>query len=229
MRQGLARFVASAPADRSWCQVLTKPACSGPVQRQGNLFSTGYSTDGVNYQLIPSSTADLDLPATTLQGIAVASGVAASTGTASVSNLSVSNPVTTTMTPPAPADPCPASWTCADIGNPAPPGDTTSGGAGTLTLNGTGTGITSGSSDSLHYAYQQVSGDQTLSAQVVTQAGAAATAQEGLMMRASASPTAPYYAVLLQPGGSATLRWRSYDGTPSTTAKLSLPSITSPA
>ncbi len=49
------------------------------------------------------------------------------------------------------------------------------------------------------------------------------------MMRASASPTAPYYAVLLNPGGSATVQWRSYDGTPSTTAKLSVPSLTSPA
>ena len=199
------------------------------IQRQGNNFSAGYSTDGVNYQLIPGSTADMDMPATILQGLAVDSGSSTNTGTASFSNISVGNPISTTMNPPSPADPCPSSWTCTDVGNPAPPGDTTSSGAGTLTLSGTGTGITIGRSDSFHYAYQQVSGDQTLSAQVVTQTGAPATAQEGLMMRASASPTAQYYAVLLKPGGSATLQWRSYDGTPSTTAKLALPSITSPA
>ncbi|HEY2638781.1 MAG TPA: PQQ-binding-like beta-propeller repeat protein [Streptosporangiaceae bacterium] len=198
------------------------------IQRQGNNFSAGYSIDGVNYQLIPGSTADMDMPATIQQGLVVDSGSSTLTGTASFSNISVGNPISTTMNPPAPADPCPGSWTCADIGNPAPPGDTTSSGVGTLTLSGTGSGAVLGHSDSFHYAYQPVSGDQTLSAQVVTPT-TPATAQEGLMMRASTSPTAQYYAVLLHPGGSATVQWRSYDGTPSNTAKLSVPSITSPA
>ena len=199
------------------------------IQRQGNNFSAGYSADGVNYQLVPGSTADMDMPATILQGLAVDSGLSTNTGAASFRNISVGGPISTTMNPPAPPDPCPSSWTCADVGNPAPPGDTTSSGAGSLMLSGTGTGITIGRSDQFHFAYQQVSGDQTLSAQVVMQTGAAATAQEGLMMRASTSPTAQYYSVLARPGGSATLQWRSYDGTPSTTATLALPSITSPA
>ncbi len=199
------------------------------IQRQGNNFSAGYSADGVNYQLIPGSTADMDMPTTILQGLAVDSGLSTDTGTASFSNISVGAPISTTMNPPTPANPCPSSWTCTDVGNPAPPGDTTSNGAESLTLSGTGTGITIGRSDQFHYAYQQVSGDQTLSAQVVTQTGAPATAQEGLMMRASTSPTAQYYSVLLKPGGSATLQWRSYDGAPSTTATLALPSLTSPA
>ena len=199
------------------------------IQRQGNIFSTGYSTDGTHYQLIPGTTADIDMPATTLQGLAVDSGASTSAGTASFSNLSVGNAVTTTMTPQAPADPCPASWTCTDVGNPNPPGDTTSSGPGTFTLDGTGTGITTGGSDSFHYAYQQVSGNQTLSAQVVTQAGSPATAQEGIMMRANASPTSPYYSVLLNPGGSATVQWRVYDGVPDRTGTLKLPSVTSPA
>jgi outer membrane protein assembly factor BamB len=199
------------------------------IQRKGNLFSTGYSTDGVNYQLIPGTTADIDMPATTLQGLAVDSGSASNTGTAAFSNLAIGGAVTTTMTPQAPADPCPASWTCTDVGSPNPPGDTTSSGPGAFTLDGTGTGITTGGSDSFHYAYQPVSGNQTLSAQVVTQAGSPKTAQEGVMMRANASPTAPYYSVLLNPGGSATIQWRVYDGVPDRTGTLKLPSVTSPA
>ena len=199
------------------------------IQRKGNLFSTGYSTDGVNYQLIPGTTVDIDMPATTLQGIAVDSGSATNTGTASFSNISVGNAITTTMTPQAPADPCPASWTCTDIGNPNPPGDTTSSGPGAFTLKGTGTGITTGGTDSFHYAYQPVSGNQSLSAQVVTQATSPKTAQEGVMMRANASPTAPYYSVLLNPGGSATIQWRVFDGVPDRTGTLKLPSVTSPA
>ena len=199
------------------------------IQRQGNLFSTGYSTDGVHYQLIPGTTVDIDMPATTLDGLAVDSGSSTNTGTASFSNLSVGNPITTTMTPQPPADPCPSSWTCADVGNPNPPGDTTSSGPGTFTLDGTGTGITLGSNDSFHYAYQQVTGNETLSARVVTQQGSPQAAQEGIMMRANTSITSAYYSVTLNPGGSATIQWRSYDGVPNRTGKLTLPAVTSPA
>jgi outer membrane protein assembly factor BamB len=199
------------------------------IQRQGNLFSTGYSTDGVNYTLIPGTTADIDMPATTLNGLAVDSGSSTNTGTASFNNIAVGNPITTTMTPQPPVDPCPGPWTCADIGNPNPPGDTTTSGPGTYTLDGTGTGVTLGSADSFHYVYQPVSGNQSLSAQVVTQTGSPTTAQEGIMMRANASITSPYYAVLLNPGGSATIQWRSYDGVPNRTGTLALKSVTSPA
>jgi hypothetical protein len=69
------------------------------IQRRGNLFSTGISTDGVNYQLIPGTTADLDMPATTLDGLAVDSGAAGNTGTASFANLNIGQPLSTTMTP----------------------------------------------------------------------------------------------------------------------------------
>ena len=196
------------------------------IQRVGNLFSAGVSTDGVHYTLIPGSTADVDMPATTLQGLAVDSGSSINTGTASFRNISVGGPVTTTMAPQAPANPCPTSWTCTDVGNPNPPGNTTSAST-SFTLYGTGTGI-GGSSDSFHYVYQPVSGAQTLSAQVVTQTGSPPKAQEGIMMRANASPTSPYYAVLFNPGGSATISWRYYDGVVDGPTTLALPSVTSP-
>ncbi len=196
------------------------------VQRTGNMFNAGISFDGVNYQLIPGTTADLDMPATTLQGIAVNSGASNNTGTASFANISVGGPITTTMTPQPPTDPCPQSWTCQDIGNPNPPGDTTQSG-GSFTLDGTGTGI-GGSADSFHYVSQSVSGNQALSAQVVTQSGSPPTAQEGLMFRANNSTTAPFYGVFLNPGGSATILSRTYDGVDNRT-KVPLTSTTSPA
>lgn len=49
------------------------------------------------------------------------------------------------------------------------------------------------------------------------------------MMRANASITSPYYSVTLNPGGSATIQWRTFDGVPNRTGKLALPSVTSPA
>lgn len=44
------------------------------IQRQGNIFSAGISFDAVKWQLIPGASADLDLPAWTMQGIMVNSG-----------------------------------------------------------------------------------------------------------------------------------------------------------
>ena len=152
------------------------------VQRTGNSFSAGVSFDGVNYQLIPGTTVDLDLPATTLQGLAVNSGAANNTGTASFTNLTVGAPLTTVLTPVPPANACPATWTCTDLGNPNPPGDTTVAG-GAYTLKAAGTGVLE-ASDSAHYVYRSITGNQALSAQVVTQAGAPPGGQQGLMMRA---------------------------------------------
>ncbi len=201
------------------------------VQRVGNLFSAGVSTDGIHYSLIPGSTVDIDMPAATLQGLAVDSNSGTNAGTASFTNLAIGAPVTTTLTPQAPANPCPTAWTCTDIGNPTPPGNTTSTSPTTITLDGTGTGIATGAggTDSFHYVYQSVSGNEALAAQVVTQAGSPAGAQEGIMMRASPSPTAPYYAVTFNPGGSATISWRYYDGFLDGTSTLAMPTVTSPA
>jgi hypothetical protein len=196
------------------------------IQRTGNLFSAGVSTDSANYQLIPGTTTDVDLPTTTLQGLAVASGSSSAPTMASFASLSIGGPVGTTMTPPAPADPCPAAWTCADPGNPGPSGDTTSTG-NSFTLSGTGSGL-GGATDSAHYVYQSVSGSQSISAQVVTQSGASGAAQDGLMMRANVSPTAPMYSVYLNPGGTATIQWRVYDGI-AYKNNIPLPSSTSPA
>ena len=194
--------------------LLAKVPMAAPVslmvQRSGNQFSTGLSTDGVHFQLVPGSTTSLDLPAATLAGLAVSSGSASAYGTASFTGLSVGGAPTTVMVPAAPADPCPAGWTCADVGNPTPLGDTTGTGAA-LTLAGTGSGFL-GSSDSMHYTYQSVSGSTSLSARVVTQSGAPANAQEGVLFRAGPSPTSPEYGVSLHPGGAATIRWRANDG-----------------
>ena len=196
------------------------------IQRQGNLFSAGISTDGVNYTLIPGSTADVDLPTTTMQGVAVASGSSSTTSTATFSNVSIGAAVTTTLAPAPSADPCPSGWTCAGLGNPTPAGDTT-GSGGSLTLAGTGSGF-GGSSDSAYYVYQSVAGNESISAQVTTASGAAAKTQDGLMMRAGTAPTAPMYSVYLNPGGSATVKWRVNDGI-ANAQTIPLGSVTSPA
>ena len=103
-----------------------------------------------------------------------------------------------------PAGRAPTSATPARRGTRPGPGSS-------LTLAGTGTGF-GGSSDSVHYVYQSVSGNESISAQVAPSPARPAKTQDGLMMRASASPTAPMYSVYLNPGGSATIQWRVNDG-----------------
>ena len=204
---------------------VTLPA-SLMIQRVGNQFTAGLSSDGVTYQSVPGSTGVLDLPTTSLEGPVVDSGSSTTSGTASFTNLAVGGPVTTTLAAPPPKDPCPSPWTCADLGNPSPIGDTTGAGS-SLTLAGAGTGI-GGSSDSAHYVEQTVTGSTTISAQVMTQTGASANAQEGLMVRANASPTSPMYSVTLHPGGSATVQWRVNDGV-AYAHSVPVPASTSPA
>ena len=84
--------------------------CPAPVPHDpagGQHVQPGVSTDGVHFTLIPGSTVDIDMPATTLDGLAVDSGSSSNTGTATFTTLAVGTPVTTTMTPQAPTDPCP--------------------------------------------------------------------------------------------------------------------------
>ena len=202
---------------------LTLPA-SLMIRHAGNSFTAGLSTDRVNFEALPGTTADVDLPTTSLAGLAVASGSASILGTASFTNLTVGPPATT-LAPPPPADPCPAGWTCSDLGNPSPVGDTTGSGS-SLTLLGSGTGF-GGSSDSAHFVYQSVTGSTALSAQVVTQPGTSANAREGLMMRANASPTSPMYSVYVNPGGSTTVQWRVNDGV-AYESNIPVPTITAP-
>jgi outer membrane protein assembly factor BamB len=196
------------------------------IQRVGNLFTAGVSSDGVQFQRIPGSTVDMELPNVTLQGLAVSAGSSTNTGAASFANVAAGGAATTALSPPPPADACPAPWTCADLGNPAPIGDTTASGS-MLNVAGAGGGF-GGSTDALHYTYQSETADTTISAQVVTTAGANGATQDGLIMRASTLPTAPMYSVSLNPGGSATVRWRVYDGIKNSDT-IPLASSTSPA
>src|SRR5260370_27089946 len=108
--------------------LATWPTPSRPfsvmIQRRGNLFSTGVSTDGANYTLIPGTTADVDLPATTMQGLAIASGSSTGYGTASFSSITAGTPVTTRMVPPPPAPPAPPAGPSPARANPPPPAHT---------------------------------------------------------------------------------------------------------
>ena len=101
-------------------------------------------------------------------------------------------------TAPPPADPnCPTGFTCQDIRSPAVAGsETTSSGALTVTASGA---AIHGTSDQFRFISEPVTGNSQSSVEIVSQSTQNTQPQAGLMVRQSADPTSPYYAVLAYP------------------------------
>jgi hypothetical protein len=74
--------------------------------------------------------------------------------------------------------------------------------------------------------WQSVSGDTSLSAQVVSQTNTSSNAKTGIMLRTSTDPGSPNYAVLVSPGVGIKVQVRSVQG--GTTRKIANPSGTVP-
>ncbi|HEX6482248.1 MAG TPA: PQQ-binding-like beta-propeller repeat protein, partial [Ktedonobacteraceae bacterium] len=128
-----------------------------------------------------------------------------------------------TNPPPTPTpDPsCPSGWTCQDIGSPSPAGSETVSGT-TWTVNAGGANV-GGTSDQFRFIEQIVKGDTQISAQVVSQTATGGSAQAGLMVRQSSDPTAPYYAVFLQPNNKLVVQYRLAFGGATTTVTQTNP------
>ena len=105
---------------------------------------------------------------------------------------------------------CPAGWTCADIGNPAPQGGQTVSN-GTWVLAGGGTDIWD-TSDQFHYVWQSVPADATLSARFQTQTNTDQWAKAGVMLRQSTDPASAYYAFEVTPVNGLVVQYRATAG-----------------
>ena len=97
-----------------------------------------------------------------------------------------------TNSAPAPPTKCPANWTCADVGDPIPPGSNYLVN-GVWSVLGGGKDIW-GTNDEFHYTAETMPGDGTVSAEISSQSDTDPWAKAGLMLRASTDPAAPYYA-----------------------------------
>ena len=105
---------------------------------------------------------------------------------------------------------CPPPWTCADLGGPPLPGGHALVGS-TWTI--TGSGDVYGPADDVHYVYQSASGDLTATIRVTAQTNVAPYAKAGVLLRASADPSAPAYYVEKNAGDpSVSVGWRSTQG-----------------
>jgi outer membrane protein assembly factor BamB len=202
--------------------VLARSAFGGPVaqvarlkapappfflmlQRHGDVFTAAVSADGSTYTLIPGAQRVVVLPYQLLAGLAADSGSAAATSAATFDSVTIGAP-TLTPAPPASATPCPAGWSCQDVGDPAPVGDQTLA-SGAWTLSGVGGNI-GGGTDAVHYVWQTLPGDGTFTAEMTAQ-GATASAMAGLMFRQSLAAGSPYFGIFVSRGKGVTVSWRT--------------------
>jgi hypothetical protein len=129
--------------------------------------------------------------------------------------------VTATEYPP-PGLSCPTSWTCGDIGSPAPAG-TQSLTAGTWTLSGGGADIW-GTTDSFHFVWQTLAANGSMTARTVSLSAPSPWGKAGLMMRATTDPASPYYAVFDTTGNGVVVQYRTATG--GSTAQLQVTATT---
>jgi outer membrane protein assembly factor BamB len=179
------------------------------IQRVGDQFQAATSHDGVTYTLVPGATANVPMPASVMEGVALSSGTQGTLNTATYKSVSIGSP-TTPPNPQPPATPCPAGWSCADIGDSSVVGDQSLS-SGTWTLKGTGIDI-SGYSDQFHYVWQQLSADGTISARVLSQTNTGGWARAGIMMRQSTDAGSAYYAAFVTPANGIVVQYRPAQG-----------------
>jgi hypothetical protein len=176
-----------------------------PAGNSAQGYFTAYtSPDGQNWTAIPGSTQLLSMSGSLLAGFAITSH---NQGAGSAVTL---DSVAVTTGEPVPPGVCPNGWTCADIGGSTPAGgQTLSGGAWSIQGGG---GDIWATSDSFHYAWKPLTADASVSARVVSQTATDPWSKAGVMVRASADPGAPYYAVYLTPGNGIVVQSRDAAG-----------------
>ncbi|MGZ3639326.1 MAG: hypothetical protein ACXVCX_15975, partial [Ktedonobacterales bacterium] len=171
--------------------------------RVGTTFTTYTSTDGIAWTALAGSTITLSgMSGSILAGMAVTShnGGALSSVTADMLSVAAGAP-----------SPCPASWTCADIGYTTPAGSQSVSSAGVWTVQGAGSDIW-GSSDQFHYVWQSMPGNGTFSVRVTNQTNSSGWAKAGVMLRLSNNPAAPFYALYITPGNGLSVQYRATAG-----------------
>jgi hypothetical protein len=161
------------------------------VIRSGNTFQAYTSTDGLIWTVIPNSSKNIAIAGPMLAGLAVTSHNATAIGQATFDTVVISN----TGAPP--AAPCPAGWSCGDIGGALPAGNQALT-AGAWTIMGGGADI-GGAADQSHYVWQALAADGSVSAHVTAQTNTNGAAKAGVMLRQTSDPGSPYYAAFITP------------------------------
>ena len=132
------------------------------------------------------------------------------TNTNTVTMVPPTRTTTNTPVPPTftatPAAGCATGWTCADVGAPALAGSQSLSGS-TWTVQGAGADIF-GTADQLHYVWQPISGDGSVSARVTAQQNTDAWAKAGVMFCQDTTAGSAFYAAFVTPGNGVVVQYR---------------------
>jgi outer membrane protein assembly factor BamB len=167
-------------------------------------FTTYTSPDGITWTEVAGSTVNLNMTGSLLAGLAVTSHNAGFVSTATFDTVQIGT------TAPVPLTACPTGWSCADIGNPTPPGSQLNTN-GTWTVKGGGGDIW-GTADAFHFVGQSLAADGTVSAHVTAQTATDPWAKAGVMLRATTDPGSAYYAVFVTPSNGLAIQYRPTQG-----------------
>jgi outer membrane protein assembly factor BamB len=171
------------------------------VARSGTTYCTYTSTGGGPWTYLPGTCLTLGTSGPVLAGPAVTSGARGGLAAATFAGVSVGS-----TAPPAPTI-CPSGWGCADVGFPVPRGSQSVSG-GVWTVLGSGSDIWH-AYDQFHFVWRALPADGTLSARVTSLGGNDSWAKAGVMVRQSADPSSPFYAVLVTPGNGISVQYRA--------------------
>ncbi len=165
---------ASTPAPVISSISATTASVGSQVMLSGSGFGT---TEGNSVVLLNGSSVTTGYWSDTSIIITIPTGASSGTLVVAVApDMNDSNPASITVT----SQPLLTPWLDQDIGPITNPGSATYA-SGTFTVNGSGTGISSGEADALHFVYQPLTGDGTITARLVSVTGE--FAQAGLVIR----------------------------------------------
>ncbi|HWW09456.1 MAG TPA: PQQ-binding-like beta-propeller repeat protein [Candidatus Acidoferrales bacterium] len=169
-------------------------------------YTAYYSTDNVNWNVVPGSTVALNIPGALSAAMAASSHSTANTMTTTFDSWSVLS-----SSPPPPGG-CPAQWNCEDI-NGALPGGSQNLAAGVWSISAGGGDIWD-VADQFHLVSQTLTADGTVSARVSSVTNAGVWAKGGVMLRNATGdpdPGAPNYSIFVTPSNGIVVQWRTVE------------------
>lgn len=171
--------------------------------RTGNIFNAYKSNDGINWGAsIGNCTIDMNSSITA--GLCVSSHNVSALSTAVFDSIQLTSSVAVTPTP------TPIAWVSNNIGSPAISGSFTNN-SGIITVTGAGSDIYY-TSDQCMYVNHPVTGNSSISSQIVSQTNTNGWAKAGLMFRESINANCAFVNLLVTPSNGIDLQWRSATG-----------------
>jgi regulation of enolase protein 1 (concanavalin A-like superfamily) len=182
------------------------------LTREGNVFTSWISSDGVDWTLMGTATVDMTGPVTI--GLFDTAHNIGENSTVAFDNVSV--------TTPAPLGPLPSPWVDSDVGSPAIAGSAGYTG-GVFTVNGNGADIF-GTNDQFNYVHQTATTSGTIVARVTSETDTSSNAKAGVMFKQSTTAGSDYMLITTSPAGVVKVEY-DFNGSITQTSTYTFPNV----